>query len=110
MQTTLRALVGAALVIAAFSVAVAKLPPPPPLTDAQKAEKAAKDKASADTEKAQLSKAEDRVAARYIAEQKAKGVMVNPQWPAGDAGASGGAKGLPAQPEKAANAHSPPSK
>ena len=110
MQTTVRALIGAALVVAAFSVAVAKLPPPPPLSDAQKAEKAAKGKASADAEKAQLSKAEDRVAARYIAEQKAKGNAVNPQLPASDAGNSGGGKSLPAQPEKASNAHSPPSK
>ena len=40
MQTTIRALFGAALVVAAFGVAVAKLPPAPPLTDEQKAAKA----------------------------------------------------------------------
>ena len=45
MQTTIRALLGAALVVTAFGVAVAKLPPAPPMTDEQKAEKAAKDKA-----------------------------------------------------------------
>ena len=73
MQTTIRALLGAALVVTAFGVAVAKLPPAPPLTDEQKAAKAAKDKADAETAKAQLTKAEDRTATHYIAEQKAKG-------------------------------------
>ena len=76
MLTTIRALLGAALVVTAFGVAVAKLPPAPPMTDEQKAEKAAKDKAAADTTKAQLTKAEDRVVTRYIAEMKAKGVAV----------------------------------
>ena len=47
MQTTIRALLGAALVVGAFGVAVAKLPPAPPLTDEQKAAKAAKDKTDA---------------------------------------------------------------
>ena len=110
MQTTLRALMGAVLVVAAFGVAVAKLPPAPPMTDEQKAEKAAKDKATADAEAARLNKAMDRVAERYIAEQKAKGVTVHPQTAAGPAPSPDAAKGLPAQPEKAANAHSPPKK
>ena len=39
MQTTIRALLGAALVVTAFGVAVAKLPPAPPMTDEQKARK-----------------------------------------------------------------------
>ena len=60
MQTTIRALVGAALVVVAFGVAVAKLPPAPPMTDQQKAEKAAKDKATADAAKAELTRAEDK--------------------------------------------------
>jgi hypothetical protein len=72
MQTTLRALAGSALVVMTFGVAVAKLPPAPPMTDAQKAEKAAKDKATADSAKAELMKAEDRVVSRYLAGQKAK--------------------------------------
>ena len=72
MLTTIRALLGAALVVTAFGVAVAKLPPAPPMTDAQKAEKAAKDKATADSAKAELMKAEDRVVSRYLADQKAK--------------------------------------
>lgn len=78
-MTTLRATIGAALVLLAFGVAVAKLPPPPPMTDEQKAEKAAKDKATADLAKEQQARAEDRVAARYIAEEKAKGVTITPQ-------------------------------
>jgi hypothetical protein len=109
MQTTIRALLGAALVVTAFGVAVAKLPPAPPMTDAQKTEKAAKDKAAADTTKAQLTKAEDRVVTRYIAEMKAKGVAVNPQLPVGTPPAPDASKSLPAQPEKA-GAHSPPNK
>jgi hypothetical protein len=110
MQTTIRALMGAALVVTAFGVAVAKLPPAPPLTDEQKAAKAEKDKASAASEKAQLTKAEDRVASHYIAEQKAKGVTVTPQLPPGAPSSDGGGKSLPAQPEKASNAHSPAQK
>ena len=56
MNTTIRALVAASLVVGAFSLAVAKLPAPPPMTDQQKAEKAAKDKAAADHDKALLEK------------------------------------------------------
>jgi len=112
MHTTIRALTGAALVVAAFGAAVAKLPPAPPLTDQQKAEKAAKDKATNDAEKAALAKAEDKAIANYAANEKAKGKTVNvPSAAATPAsGASGTDKGLPAQPEKASNAHSPPQK
>jgi hypothetical protein len=81
-MTTLRALAGALLVVGAFGIAVAKLPAPPPMTDAQKTaaeEKKAKDAAAADLAKKQQAAAEDRVAARYIAEQKAKGHVVTPQ-------------------------------
>jgi hypothetical protein len=81
-MTTLRALASALLVVGAFGVAVAKLPAPPPPNDAQKAaaeEKKAKDAAAADLAKKQQAAAEDRVAARYIAEQKAKGRVVTPQ-------------------------------
>jgi hypothetical protein len=74
MQTTIRALLGAALVVTAFGVAVAKLPPAPPLTDEQKAAKAAQDKIDADTAKAQLTRAEDRVVSRYMTDRKAKGM------------------------------------
>ena len=109
MQTTKRALIGAALVVTAFGVAVAKLPPAPPMTDQQKTEKAAKDKATADAEKAELARAEDRAVANYVANEKAKGVTPKTQV-SGTEGASGGGKGLPAQPEKAANALAPAKK
>ena len=81
-MTTLRALIAAALVIATFGWAVAKLPPPPPMDEKAKAaaeEKKAKDAAAAEAAKVAQAKAEDRVAARYMAEQKAKGVVVKPQ-------------------------------
>ena len=110
MQTTIRALLGAGLIVTAFGVAVAKLPPAPPMTDEQKAEKATKDKATADAEAARLNKAMDRAAERYIADQKAKGITVHPQLPVSTPAASDAAKSLPAQPEKASNAHSPPQK
>ena len=109
MQTTIRALAAAALVVGAFGVAVAKLPPAPPLTDQQKAEKAAKDKAAAEAEKAALTKAEDKAVANYEANMKAKGKPVNLPGASNEAGSSA-SKGLPAQPEKASNAHSPPKK
>ena len=79
MTPTLRALTAAMLVVALFGVAVAKLPPAPPLTEEQKAAKKAKDDAAADLAKQQQARAEDRVAAKYIADQKAKGVAVTPQ-------------------------------
>jgi len=81
MNTTLRALTTAGLVVFTFGIAVAKLPPPPPMDEKAKAaaeEKKAKDAAAADAEKAALTKAMDRVASRYIAEMKAKGVEVHP--------------------------------
>ena len=109
MHTTIRALLGAGLVVTAFGVAVAKLPAPPPLTDAQKAEKAAKDKATADSAKAELERAEDKAVANYRANHK--GAAAPATGASGQsAGDSGGGKSLPAQPEKASNAHSPPKK
>ena len=92
MNTTLRALASAVLVVALFGVAVAKLPPPPPQTEEQKAAaeaKKAKDAAAVQTAKEAQARAEDRVAARYIAEQKAKGVTVTPQM--GPTSTAGGA-------------------
>jgi Ni/Co efflux regulator RcnB len=52
--------------------AFAKLPPPAPMTDAQKAEKAAKAKAGADKEAELLAKSQDRAAANY---KKSKGIV-----------------------------------
>jgi hypothetical protein len=100
-MTTLRALAAAVIVVGAFGVAIAKLPAPPPMTDAQKAaaeEKKAKDAAAAETAKKQQTQAEDRVAARYIAEQKAKGKTVTPQM-----GAASPTPAAVSQPAKAAD-------
>ena len=104
-MTTVRALLGAALVLGAFTLATAKLPAPPPMTDAQKAaaeEKKAKDATAAEVAKKQQAQAEDRVAARYIADQKAKGIVVTPQIaPAANAPAGQPAKAPePAQAKK----------
>ena len=93
MSPAFRALTAATLVVALFGVAVAKLPPPPPQTEEQKAAaevKKAKDAAAAEAAKQQQARAEDRVVAKYIADQKAKGVTVTPQIgpTAGAAGAS----------------------
>ena len=60
---TMRALIAAAMVVGLFGIAVAKLPPAPPLTEEQKAEKAAK--AKAEEEKAgRKAKAEEKKAER----------------------------------------------
>ncbi|HET9338309.1 MAG TPA: formate dehydrogenase [Casimicrobiaceae bacterium] len=108
-MTTIRGLLGAALVLACFGAAVAKLPPPPPLTDEQKAaaeEKKAKDAAAAEAGKVAQARAEDRTAARYFAEMKAKGKAVPPpQLAATSTPATGPA--VSRQPEKQ-GAHSPP--
>jgi hypothetical protein len=82
MKKTLRALIAAGLVVGLFGWAVAKLPPPPPMDEKAKAaaeEKKAKDAAAAAADAAALARAQDRTAAHYIAEERAKGVMVKPQ-------------------------------
>jgi len=81
-MTTLRALLAFGIVVTTFGIAVAKLPAPPPMDEKAKVaaeEKKAKDAAAAEVAKAQQAKAEDRLASRYIAEQKAKGKTVTPQ-------------------------------
>lgn len=57
----------------------AKLPAPPPADPVKAEEKKAKDAAAAASGAALQAKAEDRVAARYITDQKAKGKPVTPQ-------------------------------
>jgi hypothetical protein len=111
-MTTFRALFAALMVVASFGLALAKLPPPPPMDDAAKAaaeEKKAKDAAAAEAAKQLQTRIEDRVAARYIAEQKAKGIIVTPQLGPNAGGPTDAAKGLSSQPEKAM-AHSPAKK
>jgi hypothetical protein len=81
-MTTLRALIAAGLVVFVFGLAVAKLPPPPPLDDKAKAaaeEKKAKDAAGAEAAKQAQTQAEDRVVARYVAQQKTMGKTGTPQ-------------------------------
>jgi hypothetical protein len=51
--------------------AFAKLPPAPPQTEEQKAEKAAKEKAAADKDNELLAKYQDKAAANY---KKSKGI------------------------------------
>jgi hypothetical protein len=88
-MTTLRALIAAGLVVGVFGWAVAKLPPAPPMDEKAKAaaeEKKAKAAAAAEAEKAALARVEDRVVARYMAEQKAKGKPVTAQMPAAHEG------------------------
>jgi hypothetical protein len=96
MRTTLRALIAAGVVVASFGLAVAKLPP---LTDEQKTAAAAKKEKDAEVAKkdaAELAKVQDRVAAKYIADQRAKGKTVTPQMgatpPPDKAAANGNAK------------------
>ncbi len=111
-MTTFRALFVALMVVATFGLAIAKLPPPPPMDDAAKAaaeEKKAKDAAAAEATKQLQARIEDKVAARYIAEQKAKGIIVTPQMGPTAGGSTDASKGLSSQPEKTM-AHSPAKK
>jgi hypothetical protein len=71
--------------IAAFALSAgsawAKLPPPAPLTEEAKVaaeEKKAKAAEAAKKDNENLAKSQDRVAEKYIKEQKAKGVVVKP--------------------------------
>jgi membrane protein involved in colicin uptake len=111
-MTTLRALIAAGLVVGMFGWAVAKLPAPPPMDDKAKAaaeEKKAKDAAAAEAAKAVQSRAEDRVAARYIAEQKAKGINVTPQMgPTSTPAAGSPPSNRPSSKAEKQGAHSPP--
>ena len=109
MRTTFRALIAAGVVVASFGLAVAKLPPPDDAAKAAAAAKKDKDAEVAQKDAADLAKAQDRVAAKYTAEERAKGKTVTPQMGATPASGSDGGKGLSSQPEKAA-AHSPAKK
>ena len=69
----------AAIALSFSGAAWAKLPPPPPADPVKLAEAKAKADESAAKDKALLASAEDRVTARYIKEQKARGKEVKPQ-------------------------------
>ena len=101
MKTTTQALLAAGLVVTTFGLAVAKLPAPPPQTDAQKEEAKAKAAAAAALTAQQLSAAEDRVASRYYADMKAKGKQVSaPQMAASTPAAPAPAKDAKAPVKK----------
>ena len=105
---TLRALIAAGLIVTTFGVAVAKLPPPAPLTEEQKKaaeEKKVKDAAAAEAAKVSQARAEDRVAAKYYADMKAQGKQVPP--PQMGPSASAPASPVPSKPELQM-VHSPP--
>jgi hypothetical protein len=100
---TMQAVLAAGLVVATFGLAVAKLPAPPPMSDAQKAAaEEAKGKAAAATALAaqQQAAAEDRVASRYFADMKAKGKQVPASQMAVAAPATPPAKDAKAAPKK----------
>jgi hypothetical protein len=112
---TLRALVAAGIVVASFGVALAKLPPPAPLTEEQKKaaeEKKAKDAVAAEAAKAAQARAEDRVAAKYYGDMKAQGKQVPaPQMaPASPAPAAGAPAKTSAAPSMAVKASTQPVK
>src|SRR6186713_2792495 len=79
MKALLIALLPMALVVGTLGLAVAKLPAAPPMDPAKAEEKKAKDAATAAAGAALQAKAEDRAAAHYSTQQKAKGKVVTPQ-------------------------------
>ncbi len=72
MKQLMACIAGGVIAGAAF----AKLPPAPPMTDVQKAEKAAKDKTNADKDAELLAKSQDRAAANYKKSQGATAMKV----------------------------------
>ena len=77
MKALITALVPIVLIGVALGVS-AKLPAAPPVDPVKAEEKKAKDAATAASGAALQAKVEDRVAGRYIADQKAKGKPVTP--------------------------------
>ena len=63
----------AALMLGAFAATQAKLPPPPPKTDADKAAEAQKAAAAKDKEAADLNKAQEKAVANYKKNHAAMG-------------------------------------
>ncbi|MEO8974343.1 MAG: hypothetical protein ABI552_01090, partial [Casimicrobiaceae bacterium] len=77
-MTSIRAVLVVGLLFLLHDVALAKLPPAPPMTDAQKQEVAAKKAASDAKDAAELAHAQDRAVQNYAATERAKGVQVSP--------------------------------
>ena len=68
------ATLAAGLVIGSLAGVHDKLPPPPPMTDAEKAAKAEKDAAAKAKQAAELDKARDKAVANY---KKGKGIAMD---------------------------------
>jgi hypothetical protein len=77
-MNTIRAAIAAGLMLAWAGSAIAKLPPPTPEEEAKAAEAKEKAKAAAAAAEEATRRAQDRVAERYIAQMKAKGITVHP--------------------------------
>lgn len=78
MPDVRKRLIVAVLLAAAAGAASAKLPPPTPEQQQQEAQKKAAAAAEAKEQQEALTRVQDRIAADYIAAQKAKGVTVTP--------------------------------
>ena len=87
MKKTIIAVLVAGLGLGSLA-AVAKLPPPPAMSDADKAAKTAKDAATKQKEAEDLGKAQDKVVANY---KKGKGI-VDPKAPSKASAASASGK------------------
>ena len=77
-MNTIRTAIVAGLILAGVGIATAKLPPPTPEEEAKAAQAKEKAKAAATAAEEATKRAQDRVAERYIAEMKAKGITVRP--------------------------------
>ncbi|MCC6535395.1 MAG: hypothetical protein IT531_22835 [Burkholderiales bacterium] len=75
-MSSVRMTIAAALLMAASGITVAKLPPPTPEEAAKAAQAKERAKQAAAAHEAATRRAQDRVAERYIAAMKAKGVTV----------------------------------
>lgn len=84
----LAAVLAAGLALGSFA-AVAKLPPPAPMSDADKAAKAAKDAATKAKEAEDLAKSQDKAVANY---KKNKGIVESKAAPAKASAASASGK------------------
>ncbi|MGB6055490.1 MAG: hypothetical protein WBG17_09640 [Burkholderiaceae bacterium] len=78
MLVARKRLIVALLLAAGAGAAGAKLPPPTPEQQQQEAQKKAQAAAEAKEQQEALTRVQDRIAADYIAAQKAKGVTVTP--------------------------------
>ena len=67
------AILAAGLMLGAFAATQAKLPPPPPKTDAEKSAEAQKAAAAKEKEASDLAKAQDKVVSNYKKNHAAMG-------------------------------------